>query len=221
MELSFNPARQLFPEEQNRSSREVYTYSTEGKKIYPLDPYYCINDIKLEDIALTLSLSFKYNCLTRRPYSMAEHSIHLANLVWSLSSDPEQARLALLSTSDTMAFTQRSILQFNTPAEMALERMTWVEAVWSKFADLEIVDATLLQRARKIVLMAERLDLIQVTDAEDQMLPDPSDNELNEQIITVRGWMEAGMGSHFWKQRFLNLYSELTHDIGDGIVVEK
>jgi len=151
--------------------------------------------------------------MTRRPYTMAEHSICLAALIRRNCPDPEQARLALLSASDVMGFGQRSILHFNTPAELALERMTWIEAVWGKFASPILADTDLLQQAKSVILMAERLELLQIEDPEDNFYPDPANEQLNKQVATVRIMMEEGRSQNFWRQRFLSLYADLTSEI--------
>lgn len=214
-------ARQVFPEGQKRSSREVYFYSSGGEKIYPLDPYYCLSAITIEDIATSLSLAFKFNGMSKRPYSMAEHSIHLAGLVRSQCSNPEQARLALLSTADVMGFGIRSVLQFNTPAEMALERMTWVEAVWKEFAKPVTVDTEILQQARNAVLVAERLELLVIADSNDRIGMEGLSFESQVQVEWVRSEIDRNdiwyknLAAENLKDEYLQFYCELSVEIGD------
>lgn len=70
----------------------ITTYS--GKKFHFLNPQ--AEDICIEDIAKALSMSCRYNGHVSDFYSVAEHSVIIADLVYNIQGCPYEALCALL-----------------------------------------------------------------------------------------------------------------------------
>lgn len=174
-------------EETSGDKRNVYIYSLAGKKLYPLDPDYSEANITLDDISVSLARTCKFNGLSTGPYSMAKHSLLVAEVIrYSLAGRGKsqqfkinknaQALYGLFMSSDVSVFGMRSSLHFNSPAELAVERMEWVNMIWKKFIrdanphiQIPDVDFNLIQSAKNIVLIAERQVLLNIADDADRI----------------------------------------------------
>lgn len=171
--------------ENSGDKRNVYTYNLAGEKLYPLDPKYSKAGISLADIAISLASNYKFNGLSSRPYSMAEHSTLVTHILRQSLSDADrrstygifQSLYALFMSADVGVFGMRSILHFNTPSELAQERMEWVSMIWEKFVvdanphivHIPKVEFDLIQSAKNIVLIAERQALLSIRDDKDRI----------------------------------------------------
>lgn len=85
-----------FPNYDGRDlSRSIVTFT--GRRFWPLDPRAC--DLCIEDIAHALSLKCRFTGHTRSFYSVAEHSVRVAQIVapphrlWALLHDAGEAYL--------------------------------------------------------------------------------------------------------------------------------
>jgi hypothetical protein len=74
------------------SNNYIETYT--GKKFYVLDPH--VDDISLVDIAHALSMSCRYTGHCREFYSVAEHSVHVSNMLEAAEYDKEICMWGLL-----------------------------------------------------------------------------------------------------------------------------
>ncbi len=129
----------------------IQTYT--GVEFYPFDPR--PEEIRIEDIAHALSMQCRYSGHVRRFYSVAEHSIRVAELVpaewrlWALLHDTSEAYLVDLprpvkryseigtlyreaESALMMAICERFGLTWQDPAPEPVERadkgMLWVES---------------------------------------------------------------------------------------------
>jgi uncharacterized protein len=87
-------------------NRWIQTYT--GRRFYPLDP--SPHDIDIEDIAHALSMKCRYAGHTDVFYSVAEHSVHVSDLVapqnrlWGLLHDASEAYSADIPSPIKSAF---------------------------------------------------------------------------------------------------------------------
>jgi len=78
-------------------SKGDYIQTFTGRKVYPFDPNPA--DLCIEDIAHALALQCRFTGHVREPYSVAQHSIHVASMsdrpdmLWGLLHDASEAYL--------------------------------------------------------------------------------------------------------------------------------
>ncbi len=74
-----------------RSTTRCHTHTGQG-----FDPFRPrVEDIRVEDIAHHLALINRYGGACPEPYSVAQHAVHVADLVWEFSADPATTLAAL------------------------------------------------------------------------------------------------------------------------------
>lgn len=212
--------------ENGGDKRNVYIYSLTGEKLYPLDPEYSKNNISLNDIAVSLAGTYKFNGLSARPYSMAEHSCHTINTVSALLSSSDrtsgygkaQILYALFMSADISVFGMRSSLHFNTPAELAQERAEWVGMIWKRFvvdanrhASIPKVDYDLIQGAKNLVLIAERSTLLSIKNDADRI--DEVSSNVAPHLEQISEGIRKGSSISDWADRFIAYYHLLSDTI--------
>lgn len=124
-----------------------------GKKFHPFDPH--PEEICLEDIAHHLALQCRYNGACRAFYSVAQHSILVANLVapehkqWGLLHDAAEAYIGDMVRP----------LKLGLPIYKEVERK--IEAVIAEVFGLPPEMPPAVKVADNIMLYAERRDLLE------------------------------------------------------------
>lgn len=164
----------------------IQTYT--GLKFHPLDPK--PEEINLLDIAHALSMQCRYTGHVMQFYSVAQHSVHVAELV------PLGLRLQALMHDASEAY----VADVNRPTKVELTNYKEIEsrimrAIASKFG-FAWPEETCVKRADNCMLMTERRDL---------MLWTPDEWDIPEQpcAISIRPW-----GPQEAKELFLRAFSE-------------
>lgn len=80
--------------ENSKPRRGDWITTRHGVQFWPLDPR--VEDIDLADIVHALSLICRWGGHCRTHYSVGQHSVLVADLVWELTQDPYLALTALL-----------------------------------------------------------------------------------------------------------------------------
>lgn len=166
----------------------IGTYS--GRKFYPLDPNPA--DIDIVDIAHSLSMQCRYAGHCRRFYSVAEHSVLLAE--WMLGVAPEHALWALLhDASEAYLVDVPRPLKHSMPDYLAAERQV-MRAVCKRFSLPEAMPA-LVHEADQDIIADELANM--------EYMPwhDKHDDPLG---VTLRYW-----GPSTAKEVFLDMYDTL------------
>ncbi len=171
---------------------------TSGAPFYPFTPR--PDEIKITDIANSLSYLCRYNGHVKKFYSVAEHSFHLSNVV-----EPEYALEALLHDAaeayvgDLVAPIKRHIPEFNK-IETQIMR-----AIWYKFG------------------LPNRPLPIAVRDADQRIMLDERKYVLNESRFQwpLAATVRTRAGIKCWtpktsREKFLERFHELTeHRFGE------
>jgi len=76
------------------ADRGPWIHTWGGGRFYYLDPK--VEEVTIEDIAHALSLQCRFNGHTTEHYSVAEHSVLVADMVFSQTKDPKIALAGLL-----------------------------------------------------------------------------------------------------------------------------
>jgi hypothetical protein len=127
--------------------------ATSGQKVYPLAPR--PEEIRLEDLAHAMAALARFVGHTRRPYSVAQHSVHVAqqvswqNVRWALLHDAAEAYLG-----DVAAPLKR---QADFAAYRAAEARM-MAAICERFG-LPLEEPPEVKRADRATLLAEFRDL--------------------------------------------------------------
>ena len=156
-----------------------------GKAFWPLDPR--PEDVCDEDSAHALALSNRYMGHTRVPYSVADHSLGVANVVWERTSDLKLMFAALLHDAS-----EAYIVDVPRPIKPYLKGYYEIEAVvmgailehYGLPQDLHLHPE--IKRADEILL---------ATEARDLMAPPPAEWNLShgpmEKVIVPLPWQDA------------------------------
>jgi hypothetical protein len=160
-----------------------------GRKYYPFAPRAC--DVDIVDIAHHLSMMVRWFGACRTFYSVAEHSVHVSNLVPHLAALLHDAHEAY--TGDVIRPVKRHLNGYDVVCQKNQD------AIHQHF-DITVDDdlAAQIKQADDVVLATERRDItaqVHWHDWED--IPDP----VSEVIVPVE-WHRA-------KQLFLDRFGEL------------
>ncbi len=171
----------------NNSWIQTYT----GIKLWPLDPH--PDQINIDDIAHSLSMLCRFNGHCLRFYSVAEHSIHVSNIVspenrlWGLLHDAAEAYLSDVPKPVKMALEQFHQLENRMLAVIA-ERYGLITEIPG---EVKVADMTMLATEKEALMGNEPEPW--------SGMPDP----LEPAMIRCLSPEEA-------KQGFLKRFSELT-----------
>lgn len=172
--------------------RDEYTFicTYTGRKYWPLNPH--PDDVCIEDIAHHLALVNRFTGATREPYSVAEHSIRVSNLVGqsmaTLFSGDSLRLVALcgLLHDASEAYLQDIARPFkHSPAMEGYRKIEALnERVISEAFGLPFPWPPVVKRADNILLATEMRDLLPFASAPDgiAILPD---------VIEPMSWREA------------------------------
>ena len=138
------------------NEEDSYMQTFTGKYVKPLDLKY--EDIDIMDIAHHLSLICRFNGACKRFYSVAQHSIMVANLV---SKHDKLAALLHDASEAYMADVIRPI-KYSIPNIKIIEDRIAIK-ILAKF-NCYGVDWTVVKKADNIMLATERRDLMAETD---------------------------------------------------------
>lgn len=134
-----------------------------GGRFWPLDPR--PEDVRIEDIAAGLAATVRFRGQTRQPYTVAEHSVHVANLVglhnpgaalWGLLHDAAEAYLGDLI---------RPLKQLPEFAAFRMAEDLIMGVVCERFGLCEFMPLE-VQAADEAMLAAEATQLFDVLDPE-------------------------------------------------------
>lgn len=140
-----------------------------GRRFFPYNPAPC--DVCIEDIAHALANTCRFNGHVRTFYSVAQHSVHVAEVC-----TPGPSFQALMHDA-TEAYVGDMIrpLKVGLPEYKAVEEMVW-RAICARFGMCPDMH-WLVKRADNILLMTERRDLLRSTgpkwDGSDEYPPLP------------------------------------------------
>ena len=143
------------------------------KRFYPTDPW--ASDIDIRDIAHALALVNRYNGHTPAPYSVAQHSVLVAERVMELTGDHELALWGLLHDAS-----EAYICDVPRPVKRQLAGYAEVErsvmaAICTRF-DLAPEEPAVVKRADNELLATEARDLMGIRDASWGLTCDPLDH---------------------------------------------
>lgn len=129
----------------------ITTYT--GKKFHFLDPQ--ADEIDIVDIAHALSLTCRFGGQCKRFYSVAEHSIRMAEII------PEEYRLLALLHDASEAY----IPDLPRPEKAELPEFKKMEvnilrAIWAKFLPNQYRVGLIIKEADNILLATEARDLM-------------------------------------------------------------
>ena len=160
-----------------------------GKQFFPLDPR--AEDICIEDIAHALSNVCRFGGHCRDFYSVAQHSVHVSDLV-----PPEHAMLGLMHDA-TEAYIGDMVrpLKLCMPDYQEAEARLWT-VIAAKFGLPEIFPGC-VKEADNVALMTERRDLVIHTPHVWSVKAEPDEAQ-------IRAW-----SPRLAKKHFLNRYREL------------
>tara|TARA_Y100000310_G_C20700591_1_gene829508 strand:- start:2114 stop:2668 length:555 start_codon:yes stop_codon:yes gene_type:complete len=144
-----------------------------GRQFYPLEPR--VEDVDIKDIAHALAMKCRFNGHCLKFYSIAEHSVRVANLLeedgyiapiplWGLIHDAGEAYLA-----DVPRPIKKGIPFFNELETKVLNVI--VEALG--IDRLELKDVKILKNADNVLLATEKRDLMGEPPAKWMALPHP------------------------------------------------
>ena len=168
-----------------------YVSTFSGNRFYPLEPR--IDRVAIEDIAHGLAYQCRFNGQTREFYSVAQHSLIVAQLV------PPPLRMAALLHDAAEAYLGDMVkpLKVLMPAFALLEER--VGAIIAATFDIDFSDYAPIKRADLIALATEKRDLMPHSVERwaylDQIapLPDP--------IVA----MDPGLAKHSFLEMFAQL----------------
>lgn len=128
-----------------------------GKRFYPLDPR--PEDVCIEDIAHHLSMITRYNGALARFYSVAQHSVFVAQEVNSMN----HRGMVGLTHDATEAYVGDMIrpLKYAIKRYRSIEDNVWRKAIAPKF-ELPMVLPAYIKKIDTIMLATERRDLLPV-----------------------------------------------------------
>ena len=131
-----------------------HTYS--GKQFYPLDPR--VDDICIRDIAHHLSLVCRFGGAVRAHYSVAQHSLMVADIL------PQHLKLQGLLHDATEAYVGDMVrpLKQSMPEYCKVEKSIW-DAIVKKFSlpvEISVRDMGEIKWADNTALMTEKRDLL-------------------------------------------------------------
>ena len=129
-----------------------YVSTFSGNRFYPLRPH--IDRVAIEDIAHGLAYQCRFNGQTKTFYSIAQHSLIVADLV------PPRLRLAALLHDAAEAYLGDMVkpLKVLMPQFAALEDQ--VTAIIAATYDIDFSDYAPIKRADLIALATEKRDLM-------------------------------------------------------------
>ena len=174
----------------NRKGNWIQTFT--GVQFWPLDPR--SEEIVIEDIAHALSLLCRFNGHCKRFYSVAEHSVHTANLLpqeiklWGLLHDASEAYIADIPMPVKRNLPDYKKIEINLMRAIA-ERFGLLS--WPMPQEVKHVDAVLLA-TEKVALMGKE-------PAPWHKMPDPVDESI------IKGLSPADA-----EERFLSAFMVLT-----------
>lgn len=169
-----------------------YVSTFSGNRFYPLRPH--IDKVAIEDIAHGLAYQCRFNGQTKTFYSIAQHSLIVADLV------PPPLRLAALLHDAAEAYLGDMVkpLKVLLPEFAALEDK--VTAIIAGTYGIDFSDYAPIKRADLIALATEKRDL----------MPHSAERWAYLDGIAPLPGIIVAMDPGEAKQRFLQRYGELT-----------
>ncbi len=183
----------------------IQTYT--GVQFWPLAPK--VEDVRLEDIAHALSNMCRFNGHCREFYSVAQHSVHVAEIVASHGL----LRHASITTKDIAIRTalmhdaaEAYLPDVTRPIKSSLSNFHDIETrllrvIFVKFAIPSVYAVTgAVKHCDNVLLATEMRDLLGDPPAEYEDLPEPS-----SRIITG---MLPNKAKEFWLEAWLSLQGD-------------
>lgn len=130
-----------------------------GRQFWPLDPR--PDDIDVRDIAHALALQCRFAGHCRVPYSVAEHSVRVSDLIMEQTGD-SNAGLAGLLHDAAEAYcvdVPRPLKPFLTGYKSIERRIAWAIEQWSGLHEGAFEEG-LVKRADEVLLATEARDLM-------------------------------------------------------------
>ncbi len=188
-------------EGQPRTDEHLWFITSSGKKIFVRDPRPEVIDI--EDIAHALSMLCRFGGHCLRFYSVAQHSVHVSQLV-----PPGQKLRALLHDAseaylgDVIRPLKRELSSVYGPLEKQ-----WERAICQRFG-IDPFPSSVVKRADIVALVTERRDLINPTvhDNYAGWIEDDLDVHPHPIVIVPRPPEQA-------RQDFLDAFERLRHEV--------
>mgnify|MGYP000252204249 CR=1 FL=1 len=171
-----------------------------GRQFWPLDPR--AEDIDVRDIAHALALQCRFAGHCRVPYSVAEHSVRVADLLLSETGERDIALAGLLhDASEAYCIDVPRPLKPWLTGYKAIERdvMLAVERWANLFAGA--CESPLVKRADEVLLMTEARDLMSAAPAPWTFAQGVNAKPLPE-VIESWGWERA-------EREFLSMHTRL------------
>lgn len=131
-----------------------------GLQFWPCDPRR--EDVRVEDIAHALALQCRFAGHCRVPYSVAEHSVRVAEWVWDETSGDRRASLAALLHDASEAYcvdVPRPLKPYLTGYREIEHGVMHVIEAWAGLP-VGACEAPIVKRADEVLLMTEARDLM-------------------------------------------------------------
>lgn len=154
-----------------------------GQQFWPLDPR--PEEVSILDIAHALSLTCRYNGHCREFYSVGQHSIEVASLVWSESGDDKAALWGLMhDAAEAYVGDMIRPLKRSFPAYCEVEERV-MRAIANRF-NLPWAPPYLeaIHRADNVMLATEARDLM-ATPPVSWQLPEPARENMVEPMAAA------------------------------------
>lgn len=163
---------------------KTYILTASGKRIDPSSP--SADDIELTDIAAGLSRVNRFGGFTRDPYTVAEHSVLVAQIAASIDGSTAALRYGLLhDASEAYLGDIINPLKQLMPDYQAIEEK-WMECILKKFTGMSLVPGRWKDAVKKADQFAFRVEVCKWA------LHEPADYGLDEYHVN------EVLGSHWY-----------------------
>jgi len=163
---------------------KIFMQTYTGLRPNPICP--TPEDICLEDIAQSLSMLCRFTGHCRRFYTVAEHSIRVADLIYQKTQDANAAFEGLMHDSPEAYINDMSRpLKIQLPEYRKIESQVWL-AIAKRFG-LKETHSELTKWADNVLVATEGRDLM--GSIEGWTLPEPPLEEHIEKLLTPRNRM--------------------------------
>ena len=179
----------------------VWVQSYTGKQLFLENPD--PRSIALEDIAHHLSLISRFNGAIKEPYSVAEHSVHVANLVYGKTQNRAFGLIALLHDG-----CEAYLSDVSRPIKKLLPEYVRLEAQMKNcvYEAFQIPNALLLQ-AHEVVSWGDNVAL--ATEVRDLLAHPPIDDWISHYDVQADPKVIVPVGHKRAKELFYETFSQM------------